>query len=218
MRLIAIFLICASAAFGQSHEVLRPAVDASSVTTAIGCSGSNQSSSAMANSHDASGLSTSSSISATGTITVTRYKVRIFSSWAAPTSAYTALSLKVNTSGTETNNTGTDGVMAVAYSLNSGSTWTNIRLGGGSGNNWTQTTDTVTLSAAQDFTKLQVAVCVQGSAGGDTNGTTDTIVAWDIWTDGTFTGGAVGNGSSQGVPAIQPILISEFADLRRKYV
>jgi len=217
MKRLILFLFFASSAYSQSHEILRPTVDSSSSITTLGCSGSNNTSSSMANSHDTAGLSTSSSIQATGSISVTHYEVRIFSSWAAPTSAYTSLSLNVNTAGVETNNTGTDGVMQVSYSTNGGSSWIGIRTGGGFGGNWSQITDSKTLSTAQDFTKLQVAICVQGSAGGDTNGTTDKVTAWDIWTDGTFTGGAVGSGSSQGVPAIQPIMVSEFVDIRRKY-
>ena len=215
MRLL-IGLLFASCAFGQAHEILRPTVDSNSTNTAIGCSGTNQTSLSMPNSWDAAGLATNSSNSASGSQSVTNYKVRLFTTWAAPTQSYTALSLKVNSAGTETNNTGSSGTINVMYSLNAGSTWSVIRAGGGNGSgNWTQTTDSIVLSTSQDFTKLQVAVCVQGTAGGDTQGTRDQITVWDIWTDGTYAGAAAGSGSSQGVPAIQPILISEFVDRRR---
>src|SRR5882757_8217159 len=102
MKRLTLFLFCASAAYAQGHEILRPTMDVNSSSTAIGCSGSNGGSSAMPNGRDAAGLSTSSSNTAQGSITSTIYRVRIFNTWAAPTNAYTALSLKVNSSGVET--------------------------------------------------------------------------------------------------------------------
>lgn len=216
MRRLALFLFFASPAFGQAHEILRPTADLNSTITALGCSGTSQSTTAMTNSYDSAGLATSSGQITRGTRTSTTYRVRIFKTWVAPTQSYTALSLKVNSSSVETFVSGSTGYTNVSYSLNSGSSWITVH----EGINWSQTTDSITLSTAQDFTKVQVAICVQSNAGGDSLGDLETMTVWDIWTDGTYAGGASGSGSSQGIPAIQPILISfePTADLRRKYV
>lgn len=211
MRRLLLFLFLASSAFAQSHEILRPTLDVSSTTTAIGCAGANNSSLSMSSSRDAAGLSTSSSNFAQGTTSKAIYKVRIFNFWAVPTQVYTSLSLKINSSGVETVVSGDGGIIQVEYSLNGGSSWTFLKSG-----TWPQVTDTINLSAGQDLTKLQVAVCVMSNAGIDSSGDQERITVWDIWTDGTYGSAPSGNGSSQGIPAIQPIFISEFVEDKEK--
>lgn len=213
MRRLFLFLLLAGSTFAQNHETLRPTMDISSTTTAIGCAGANASSLSMPSSRDAAGLSTSSSNFAQGTVSKAIYKVRIFNVWAVPTQVYTSLSLKINSSGVETVVSGDGGVIQIEYSLNGGSTWTFLKSG-----TWPQVTDTINLSAGQDLTKLQVAVCVMSNAGIDSAGDEERITAWDIWTDGTYGSGGGGStaGSSQGIQAIQPIFISAV-DKRRKH-
>lgn len=212
MRRLALFLFLAPCAWPQSHEILRPTVDSGPGSSIIGnCSGVNLSSTTMPNSYDASGLSTFSNQTAQGSASQNRYKTRLFTNWAATTKTYTALTLNVNFSSIVG---GSGGLDELRYSTD-GTNYSHLTQGDQAG---TRSTFSLALSTAQDLTKLKVWLCAEGFVDDGIQGPgTDQMSVWDIWTDGTFTGGAVGNGSSQGVPAIQPIMVSEFVDIRRKY-
>lgn len=220
MSRILLFFILASPLFGQSQELLRPTVTtSSSVSGTFGCHGLNQTATAMPFAYDAAGLATSSVQTASGTIPSTFFKVAILSGWAPTANTYSSLTLNINSAALETNNTGSSGAIAQSYSTNNGSTWTNLNPGSllPDGISWVQQTKTVTLSPGQDLTALRVAVCVQGSAGGDTTGTTDKITVWDVWTSGLYTPSApASNATTTGNSASQVIIISAVDHKRRK--
>lgn len=223
MRLLLILAFCALPASAQMTELLRPTVTtSSSISGTFGCHGLNQNAASMPLAYDAAGLSTSSIQTASGTIPSTFFKVAIISGWPATANTYSALTLNINSAALETNNTGNPGAIAQSYSTNGGSTWTNLPPGSflPDGISWVQQTRTVTLSPGQDLTALRVAVCVQGSAGGDTTGTTDKITVWDIWTNGQYVPGgtgANGGGPSNGNSAAQVIFIKAVEHKRRNY-
>lgn len=191
-KLLWLFLF--SAAFAQ--EVKRPTTDADGGNnTKLGCLGVNQGSSAVPLGYDAAGQSTSSSLSATGSITKTNFKTRVFGGWQPQDNAYSALTLNINSLGTEVTS-GSTGKICADYSIDGGVTWLSLFCGAGG---YGQSTKSVALAADQVFSSVRVAVCVQGSAGGDTQGSTDTIKVFDIWTSGTFTPiDQSGAGSSSG--------------------
>lgn len=199
--------LCLSALL-SSQEIKRPTSDATS-SQLYGCTGSNQTSTSMPKAYDLSGLSTSSSLNATGTSTATIFKDRLFTTWQNTLNSYSSLSLNVNASGTETN-VDTLGEMCIKYSSDAGSTWNTMFCTSG-GNSFSQTTYTASLSTSQDLSKLRVAVCAQGtraSLGGGVP-TSDTITVYDIWTSGVVTGvQPAGPGSTSANPHRSTVIVN----------
>lgn len=174
-----------------STEILRPTSQIDGGVLGNGCFGSNSAAPSYPNAIDAAGLSTSSGGTITGTATLTKYYTRVFKVWATPTHGYSLLTLNINSGSNgwsfdSSPGTGT-GVAVVNYSIDSGVTWNVVRSDSGAG--WAQITDTITLSTSQDFTKLQVSICVEGDQGINPNFGTDDMTVWDIWTSGSFNAG-----------------------------
>ena len=194
-------------AWGQSHEILRPTTSSGAASDAqlnLNCSGNALTGSTMTNAFDAAGLSTSSNVSVTGSLTQTKIKGTTFKTWATPANTpYTALTINVNTASDTFSGAG--GFADISYSLNAGSTWTSLKQDGFSG--WTQVTSTATIAVGQDFTKIWVNLCIQGNQDPTTPGIVD-FTGWDIWTDGTYTPAVGGSGTGSGNSASQPIIIS----------
>lgn len=203
LKLAFIFFCTVTLAFGQ--EIRRPSADSSS--TSAGCPGVNKANSSMPLSYDSNGLSTSSTLAVSGgpcrlfqgdSCRISGYNyssARRFTNWQSPTTSYTSLVLNVNSAGSANGGGGND-TACVSYSINAGSTFTTIRCS----TSWVQMTDTVTLSASQDLTKLIVLTCA-GSTGATnfTDPTNSSAVIWDIWTSGATSGGLnPGNGSGSG--------------------
>jgi len=197
--LLVIALLFACLAAGQ--EIKRPTADMDGGNnTKLGCVGQNQASTAMPNAYDAAGLSTSSNQLTLGGLHQTKFETRIFMTWQMRGNNYSALTLNINSASAGYLSGNGTGAACVNYSVNNGRTWTNVRCDGALG--WPQTTDTVALSARQDLTKLQVAICTEGdSGGGDVNFIgSDNVLLFDIWTSGTYSTGPAGTGSSAGQP------------------
>jgi len=193
---LAILLLLASTAFAQ--EVKRPTFEIDSGATVKCGEGTAQTSTGMPNAYDATGQSTSSVIATQATTVKSFYRSRSFSAWQAAGSTYSALTLNVNAQEVESNLTGSVGEGLMQYSINNGSTWTNLVTSSGSG--FSRKTYSATLSAMQDLSQLKVAVCVQSSAGGDTSGPIETMTVFDIWTVGTTTAQSPGPGATTGSP------------------
>ena len=192
LRLWTLILCTAGLTFGD--ELLRPSADATSSATSYGCSGTNVAFTSFPNAHDAAGLSTSSSGSVSGggcrkftngecvVPGANQFSARLFNTW--PSSGNTWASLTLNINSLSSGGFLSQDSACLAYSLNSGMTWTSIRCAQGG---WIQVTNTVSIPVAQDLTKLQVGICVQGTGfpiGGGSSGS-DSIQVWDIWTLGT---------------------------------
>ena len=201
LKLAALLLLALSC---QAQELLRPTAEMN-IMSGLGCVGFNQASGNMPLAYDAAGLTTSSSQSASGTTSVSHFKARAFITWAPTSNTYSALTLNVNTA--SAGSTGSDGLAEIDYSINSGTSWTAIRSSGGG---WSQTTDVVTLSAAQDLTKLRVAICVEGDRDPTVPGS-DSIQVFDIWTLGTTAAPTPGIGSGAGLPGRSIIIIADLA-------
>lgn len=187
-------------AFGQ--ELRRPTSDANGgAVTALGCGGTVTGSTAMPLSYDAAGLTTVSgqSIGATNFL----FQTRLFSSWQLPGTTYSSLTLNINSSSAgwiADSDPGASGGACIAYSVNSGGTWTSV-VCDASGNGWAKQTFIVTLSPAQDLSQLRVGVCVsaRGRGGKFPLEGGDAVSIWDIWTlSNAGGGGNSGNGSSNG--------------------
>lgn len=203
LKLGLVFFCTATLAFGQ--EIRRPSAD--STTTAAACPGVNQASSAMPLSHDSNGLSTFSNLSQTGgpcrsffsgNCRIPGYNytsARRFTNWQNATVAYTSLVLNVNSVGSKGFG-GLSNNACVSYSTDAGASFTAIHCS----TSWAQTTDTVTLAANQDLTKLIVLACVATNGQSDSSdASTSTVGIWDIWTSGATSGGSnPGNGSGSG--------------------
>ena len=201
-----IWLALISSCFAQ--DIQRPAIDADGFEGCVIGHGTTL----MPYAHDAAGLSTNSSIGGSGTIQCDQYTCtsstqstgRLFKSWPSAPVSYSALTLNINSSSVGwQNTTGVGGDAAIYYSLDGGVTWTTLR-NDSSGLGWAQTTNTVTLSASQNLTKIQVSVCSIGNGTGTvphpsvpTVGA-DNLTIWDIWTSGVTSGQGAGNGSSAG--------------------
>lgn len=200
-----LWLILIGSCFAQ--DIQRPSVDADGF---LGCS-IGHGTTLMPYSHDAAGLATSSAIGGSGTIQCDQYTCtsstqstgRLFKSWPSAPSTYTALTLNINSSSVGWHNTSGPGNAVIYYSLDGGVTWTTLR-DDSAGTGWAQTTNTITLSASQDLTKIQVSVCSTGDGTGTvphpsvpTVGA-DNLTIWDIWTAGSTSGQGAGNGSSAG--------------------
>lgn len=218
MKLLRIALVFFSAAvltFGQ--EIKRPTAD----SDASGfCGGTSTSSTAMPQSWDAAGLTTSSNQSSTGgscrlfqsgICKIPGYNYsqgRKFTNWQTTTTSYVSLTLNINSQGTT--GVGTADQACTQYSTNGGVSYTSIRC---TSTSWGEITDSVTLNPAQDLSQLAVRVCVEGT--GATNfspSTTSVVTVWDIWTLGSTSGGNNnGNGSGSGHQP-DPIYIAFFKD------
>lgn len=188
MRWLWVFLV-SSLAWGQSHEILRPTVDAdggSSVANAVlsQCSSSFLGgSSPVPNWYDSGGLSTSTTFDTGASSATAKCASRVVKTWqASGVGSYTSLTLNVNTSGTCS--TSDCGVGQMAYSTDGGVTWNSISAQGGT--SWTQQTSSVSLSASQDLTKLMVAGVNQAN-GNDVDHGDHSITGFDVWTDGIYT-------------------------------
>lgn len=190
MRVLLVVILLLGSASAQ--ELLRPTTEVDpGAQPQYGCAGTNSASSAMANSYDAAGLTTSSTQSVSARL-ATKYKNRLFSTWQSTGNTYTALTLNANASGSTAT-----GTAVIKYSTNSGVTWTTLKSDTGGG--FAQATFPATLSASQDLSKLRVSACIEAS---DDTGitTTDTITIWDIWTSGTISGSVPpGSGSTSGL-------------------
>lgn len=200
MRKLLALIFCATLAFG-ADEIKRPTTDndpgsTTWATNACGVSTYTANSTSGALAYDAAGQSTSVTYSQLGTTSGSGQNMtsRKFQAWQSATQTYTSLTLNFNTSSPGANAFG--GASCLMYSLNSGSTWTTVRCDAGGG--WTQTTDTVTLSAAQNLSNIQIGICVAGVQGGGVPGNRgqDSIQLYDFWTDGVYTvaaGAGTGN-------------------------
>lgn len=190
-----LILALAGSCFGQ--ELLRPTTDLDGLNNlSLGCTGQNVASPTMPLGHDSAGISTKSTMTIQGTQNITKFNTRVFSAWQPTGNVYSALTINVNWSGTETT-TGSTGAMCVKYSIDGGANWSGLGCTGGS--NQTQTTSTATLTPTQNLSTLKVAICAKGAAGGDTIGSKETLNIFDVWTVGTISGGqAGGTGSAAG--------------------
>jgi len=204
-RRVLLIVLIASVAFGQ--EIKRPTADADGGNNlTLGCHGQNTGSASMPLGYDAAGLATFSSTTVQGTQSRTYFSTRAFSSWQPPSNVYTSLSLNVNWSGTEVT-TGLIGQMCVNYSTDGGATYTS--MGCSNGGNQPQSTRTVSLSTSQNLATVKVAICVQGTQGGDSPGSKDTLNMYDIWTSGTVSGiPGAGNGSTAGQPHRDIVIVN----------
>jgi len=201
-----IWLALACSCFAQ--DIQRPSIDADSF---VNC-GIGHVTTAMPNSHDAAGLSTNSAIGGIATVNCNQYTCtsttnsngRVFKTWPTAPSAYCALTVNINSASVGwQNTTGVGGNAAIYYSTDGGVTWNTVRTDA-SGTGWVQTTNSIGLSASQDLTKLQVAVCAVGNgtgtvpSGSQPTVGVDNLTVWDVWTSGTTSGQGPGNGSSAG--------------------
>lgn len=205
MRLARAFgLLLLLASLCGAQEILRPTVNADATKPAeSACFGTKQTSSAMANSHDAAGLATSSTQTVSALKGTLRYKARMFTTWATSGNTYSALTLSVNSAFSI--DVPGNGVADVLYSTNGGGTWTSLQ----SDTAWSQQTNTVSLSASQDLSMLRVLVCATAEAEPDV-GVTAQLTAWDVWTSGTVSGGGGGGtGSGSGVKRRPPVIVSK---------
>lgn len=216
LRLFTLILCTASLAFGD--ELLRPSVDATSTAT-IGCTGTNVVFTSFPNARDAAGLATSSNGSVTGgpcghfvggNCTVAgknHFSTRVFSGWSAAGTTWNSLTINVNWS-TLGGSFPTD-TACVAYSINSGMTWTTLLC---SPTARAQATSSASLATSQDLTKLRVGICVMGQGAdlGDGFPGNDDITVWDIWTLGTNNAPIpppAGSGTSR---PTDPVIISRW--------
>lgn len=196
-------------AFADSTELLRPTMDADFgsatwVTTNCGIATYQANSTSGSLGRDAAGQSTSVSLGLSSSTAGTRNTSRTYSSWASTSNTYSALTLNINSSGSA-NGDDIPGEACIAYSLDSGGTWTQIRC---TATSWARTTDTITLSTSQSLSQIMVGTCSHTprtvSGGGDIFTSAASVTVYDIWTSGTISSGAAGNGSSAGSTA-QPV-------------
>lgn len=198
---LSLILLAAVAASAQM-ELLRPTADADGgANYDLGCSGQNLASGPMPLAYDGLGQSTNSRETATGAPTTSRFRTRIFSTWAAASHSYSALTLNVASASTGYINMDANGGNAcISYSADAGVTWTSIVCDTGPG--WPLTTNTVTLSAGQLLGRLLVGICVEGDrlVQGGGGAFDDDVSVYDIWTVGTYTVAPSGTGSGKGEP------------------
>ncbi len=172
LKAIAVALLLASACWAQ--EIRRPTAEAN-YTTAFGiCAGTNLASTAMANYYDASGESTSATQSALATTTTDRWKGRVFTTWQAASGSYSVLNLKVFSACSSAGLGGGD--CDAAYSTNGGTSWTPLAI---------LNPASISLSASQNLSQLQVRVCAVGFFDATDPGT-GTLTGYDIRTEGTL--------------------------------
>lgn len=200
MRILATILLFCGLSFAQGTELLRPTADQNTgastwVTTNCGINSYVASSTSGDLARDTGGLTTSVNYSISAT-TILKATARTWQTWASTANTYSALTLNVSASSAGA--TGTSGTAKVAYSIDSGSTWTLL-----STPTALQATTTVALNAGQDLSKLRVGACAS-TAGADPGTGTNNIRLFDIWTSGTLGSAAAGTGSSAGT-AVQPV-------------
>jgi hypothetical protein len=205
LRTIFLLAIFTLLAFADSTEIKRPQSDAdlgsmSWVTTNCGVSSYQSNSTAGTLGRDADGQATSVTLTKSGSGTGAKETSRTFYSWAAITNTYTALTLNVNSSGIA-NGDDVAGKACLAYSLDSGVTWTQIRC---TTTSWAHTTDTIALSATQDMSTVMVGACMKRASTGAGLLSTASVTVYDIWSSGTLGSAAVGTGSSSGT-SVQPV-------------
>lgn len=196
---ILILILVATSAFGQ--DLKRPTTDVAGSPIVLGCGfGGSRTSTAMPDAYDNAGLLTSSINSSASLYKSSKSSSRVFKTWQGASGSYSALGLYINTQSPGWNSviagTGT-GEGCIAYSLDSGLTWTSVVCDSGTG--WPQQTFTIGLLPTQDLSTIQVGVCTYAdalSAPGDVGG--DGIYIYDIWTLGTAAAVPTGNGSSAG--------------------
>lgn len=192
---LALLLLVASS---MAQEIKRPTADSDpGASIAYGCSGTNVASTSLPNAYDAAGLTTSSTETAFASTTQNRYKNRKLSSWQSTGNSYSALTLNINSS--SPGFSGSGGNACVKYSTDGGGTWTSVHC---SFNSWAQSTSTISLSASQDLSKLQVSACVSGEADTLAPGN-DSVTLYDVWTAGTIStpAPAAGSGNTSGLNA-----------------
>lgn len=188
--------ILALASFCGAQELLRPTADLDAGNNLLlGCHAINQSSITMPLSRDAAGLTTKSSQSVTATKTISSFRSRVFYPWATTTATYSALTLNVNWSVQEVSPSGEQGAACVAYSIDSGATYTSMGCSIGA---QAVQTSSATLSPTLPLASLRVGVCVVAPQGNFTNGNTDILSISDIWTVGTTGNAGGGAGSNSG--------------------
>lgn len=201
MRTAVVFFLSATICCAQ--EIKRPTANVDSSSTGSGCFGTQQTSPSMALSIDSAGLTTAAALSVSGsgtcpprqTCTLKQFfQKRLFNSWQTTANTYSSLVLNVNSFSDGSTGTGN---ACIKYSTDNGMTWTTIRCDN-SGNGWTQTTDTITLSPTQPLSKLLVTACAQGNADSGAGPGFDDVIIWDIWTVGGTGSQAPGNGSNSG--------------------
>jgi hypothetical protein len=181
-----LFLISPALLFA-TDEILRPTAESNvSNGTSTNCTSTvNSTSSAMPNFYDSTGISTSSTQHVTNGSGGYSEAARDFTTWAAASNSYSALTLNVNY---KMVNAGDSYHAGVAYSINGGTSWTDVHTGGVA----SATTYTVTLSTSQDLSQLRVRACMRaddfGGSGGDA-----TMTGYDIWTAGTISTPTVAN-------------------------
>lgn len=206
-------LLATLVGLARGQEIRRPTAEADFAGTTFSCAiGTRQTSAAMPNFYDASGTSTSSSDSQLGGHNADKYRTRKFTTWAAASGSYSALTLKVNTADVIGGVNG--GEVDIYYSTNAGSTWTNVYIDTVGA---AQQTYTAALNPAQDLSQLQVAYCLYGASDLGVIGDFGTaqITGYDIWTEGTLSGGSgggagAGNSTGKGRRGVTPPLVSRF--------
>ena len=196
-------LLYSLASVSSAQEVRRPTRDIDGgPNTALGCFASvNDHSTSMPLAHDAAGLATSSTQTTSGNTVspFSHFATRIFDTWQTTSNAYTSLTLNFNGSNTGWRFwAGYTGQACIAYSTDSGATWTSISCDSTfSGNGWGS--GSVTLNATQDLRTLKVGICTEGNGNKSITGT-EQITLFDIWTTGLTTPQGAGSGSSTGSP------------------
>jgi hypothetical protein len=191
LHLALALLLTLSAAAQEIHRPTAQANDA----TAGNCSGTNQASATMPNFFDGTGESTSSTDGSYSATSAGGWRQRKFTGFAAASGAYSSLTLKIRSSCSYTEDAPTTGTgrCSAQYSTDSGATWTTIfnSFLTTDGVGRAVTTDTVTLTALQDLTKVQVRVCTRGQGNGSDGAETD-MVGYDIRTEGVLDTGSAG--------------------------
>lgn len=192
-------------AFADSTEIKRPGIDsdfgsATWVTTncGIGTYQSNTTDGSLG--RDAAGQATGVAFEKSGSGTGAKETSRTYSSWMTTSNTYSAVTLNINSSGTA--NVGDiPGKACIAYSLDSGVTWTQIRC---TTSTWARTTDTITLSTTQSLSGIEVGACMLRASSSAPSTSDASVTVYDIWTSGTMTSAAAGTGSGSGT-AVQPV-------------
>ena len=164
----------------MAQEIRRPTADSQpALPNCPDALNSTFPSPAMANAYDVSGTATSSSLTASSAgFGDTDGSFRQFTNWAAPSAAYSSLTLSINFSCADTS---FSGKCQLQYTTNGTTPFTTI-FSSAFGQQVAQQTQTVTLPSNQDFTKLIVGVCAEDT-GISAN---ETLTIFDIWTSGVL--------------------------------
>lgn len=196
--LAALLLCAASAACAQSVEYLRPTADADSTNTALitalNIPGNTSNCGSQSLSVSYSGKTGAGPTGAYASETQSSgtnpgcYALRVLKTWQSATKTYTTLTLNVNTQCfISDSGDGVGGGCAVAYSLNSGTSWTALYNYFSSVTaNDSQTTHTVTIPAGTTLSTVQIGVAAIASRDDGGAGNDATINVQDSWTAGTY--------------------------------